>query len=180
MAHSMGGLDARYAVAKLGLDAHVRAIVTITTPHRGSPFADWVVRHLGRRLGGFELCRRLGLDFQGISDLTTESCATFNDEVPDVPGVGYFSVSAARPWTRIAPFALPAYRVVYNAEGDNDGLVSVRSSTWGRHLGTWPADHWHTINHRFLPEGRNGTGDIAPRWVEALRRVVNGVEPSSL
>src|ERR1019366_9105219 len=55
MAHSMGGLDARYAVSRLGLDRHVAAIVTITTPHRGSPFADWVVENLGRRMRGIQL-----------------------------------------------------------------------------------------------------------------------------
>src|SRR3954467_1822949 len=53
--HSLGGLDARYAVAKLGLASHVAAVVTVTTPHRGSPFADWVVENLGRRLGGMQL-----------------------------------------------------------------------------------------------------------------------------
>ena len=41
--HSMGGLDARYAVGRLGLDEHVAAVVTVTSPHRGSPFADFVV-----------------------------------------------------------------------------------------------------------------------------------------
>lgn len=40
IAHSLGGLDSRYAIAKLGLAKHVRALVTIGTPHRGSPLAD--------------------------------------------------------------------------------------------------------------------------------------------
>src|SRR5438552_18304693 len=34
-AHSMGGLDARYMIARLGMAEHVAALVTISTPHRG-------------------------------------------------------------------------------------------------------------------------------------------------
>ncbi len=92
MAHSMGGLDARYAVSKLGLDRHVAAIVTITTPHRGSPFADWVLKNLGWRLRGIHLAKFLGLDLRAGLDLTTERCARFNERVPNVPGIHYLSV----------------------------------------------------------------------------------------
>ena len=44
MAHSMGGLDARYAVAKLGMDRHVAAVVTVTTPTSRD-----TIRRLGHR-----------------------------------------------------------------------------------------------------------------------------------
>ena len=171
--HSMGGLDARYAVAKLGLAEHVAAVVTVTTPHRGSPVADWAVRNLGDRLGITRLLQLLRLDFGAIADLTTARCATFNQQVPNVPGVPYYSVSAARPWTKMPPFALHAHAVIRAAEGDNDGLVSVRSSTWGTHLGTWAADHWHTINRRWMPElpSPGATGSIIPYWLRLLDRV---------
>ncbi|HEU4611724.1 MAG TPA: alpha/beta fold hydrolase, partial [Kofleriaceae bacterium] len=43
IAHSLGGLDARYALAHLGLASKVRALVTIGTPHRGTPLADLAV-----------------------------------------------------------------------------------------------------------------------------------------
>src|SRR5688500_7153790 len=35
--HSMGGLDARYMISRLGMDDQVAACLTITCPHRGSP-----------------------------------------------------------------------------------------------------------------------------------------------
>jgi triacylglycerol lipase len=165
MAHSLGGLDARYAVTKLGMDRHVAAIVTITTPHRGSPFADWVIEHLGRRLGGMQLVKFLGWDMQAVMDLTTTRCARFNERVPDMPKVKYFSVSAYRPWTMIPPFALHSHHIVQAAEGDNDGLVSVKSSTWGQHHGIWKADHWHPINRRWMPELKDPTGDISQLWI---------------
>lgn len=170
--HSMGGLDARYMIHKLGMADRVAALLTITTPHRGSPYADWCVRHLGKRLHGFELLEMLGLDVDAARDLTTESCARFNQEITDVPGVGYFSVSAAREWPKVAPFVLHSHKVVSEAEGENDGLVSVRSSTWGTHLGIWRADHLHTINKRYVLEFRNRTGNIAPYYVKAVAQVV--------
>jgi triacylglycerol lipase len=170
--HSMGGLDARYMVARLGMEERVAAVLTVTCPHRGTPYADWCVRHFGKRLGGFELMEMLGIDVQGVRDVTTEGCARFNEEVPDVPGVGYYSVSAAREWPRVAPWVLHSHRVVSDAEGPNDGLVSVKSSTWGTHLCTWRADHFHTINKRYLFELRNRTGNIAPYYVRAVQEVV--------
>src|SRR5262252_6205372 len=44
IAHSMGGLDSRFLIAKLGLANRVLSLTTIGTPHHGSPIADLVVR----------------------------------------------------------------------------------------------------------------------------------------
>ena len=181
--HSMGGLDARYMISKLGMDDRVAALVTITTPHRGSPYADWCLRNLGQRLGGLRLMNLIGWDMRAVSDLTTASCAQFNEEVPNAPGVRYFSVSASRPWHRVPPFAVHAHKLITDAEGPNDSLVSVKSSTWAEHLGVWPADHWHTINHRMVVELKDPTGDITPYYVKVLNRLaeeglLDGAPPS--
>jgi triacylglycerol lipase len=179
VAHSLGGLDARYMISRLGMADRVAALLTVTTPHRGSPYADWCVRHLGKRLGGFELMDMLGLDVHGIEDLTTEACARFNQDVLDVPGVPYFSVSAAREWPKVAPFVLHSHKVIQECEGDNDGLVSIKSATWGTHLCTWRADHFHTINKRYVLEFRNRTGNIAPYYVKAVQDVLAALKIAS-
>lgn len=173
LAHSLGGLDARFMITHLGMAQRVAALVTVCTPHHGSPYADWCATHLGKRLGGFALANFLGIDIGSLLDLTTRNCAAFNEQVPDAAGVRYFSISAARPAHRVPLFALHAYNVVRAAEGENDSLVSVRSAQWGEHLATWPADHWHTINRRYLLELQGPTGDIAPYWASALRQVLN-------
>lgn len=41
IAHSKGGLDARYAVSKLGMDTYVASLTTMNTPHRGCRFVDY-------------------------------------------------------------------------------------------------------------------------------------------
>jgi len=155
-------------ISRLGMERHVAALLSITTPHRGSPFADWCLRNLGQRLGWLRIASLLGIDIDSMKDLTTQSCRRFNEEVPDSRRVRYFSISAARPLLRMPPFAYASHKIISAAEGDNDGLVSVQSSTWGTHLGTWPADHWHTLNHRILPELTDPTGDIIPYYLAAL------------
>jgi triacylglycerol lipase len=169
VAHSMGGLDARYMIAKLGMADRVAALVTISTPHRGSAYADWVMRNLAEKLRGAQLVRALGLDLQAVADLTTDSLARFNGEVPDHPAVRYFSISAARPAGKVAAIFAHSQAIVSRAEGENDGIVSVASAKWGEHLGTWPADHLHVINKRFTPEAMLPSGDITPRYVALLR-----------
>jgi hypothetical protein len=96
------------------------------------------------------------------------SCARFNDEIADAPEVKYFSISAARPWNLVPPFFLHAHQVIHEIEGDNDGLVSVASAKWGKHLETWPADHMHVINKRLVIELKNPTGDMTPRYMKIL------------
>lgn len=168
IAHSLGGLDARYMISRLDMDKHVSSLITVSTPHRGSPYANWCVKHLGERLGGLKLIRFLGLDMHAIADLTTERCARFNDEIIDSPRVRYFSISAARPMRLVPPFLFISHKVVSDAEGRNDGLVSVRSARWGDHLETWPADHLHVINKRLVVELKRPTGDMTNRYMDIL------------
>jgi triacylglycerol lipase len=171
IAHSMGGLDARYMISKLEMADRVAALVTISTPHRGSPYADWVLKNLGKRMGGLKLVKLLHLDLQAIRDLTTEACKEFNEEIEDSPDVRYFSVSGARPWHRIAPIFMHSHKIVSKIDGANDGIVSVKSAKWGEHLGTWPADHLHMINRRFRPEILQRTGDVCSRYLKILDEI---------
>jgi triacylglycerol lipase len=112
------------------------------------------------------------LDVRAISDLTTEHCLRFNEKYPDAPGVRYLSISAARAWDRIAPFFLPSFKIVQEVEGANDGMVSVKSAAWGEHLETWPCDHLHAINKRILPEIHHRTGDVTPKYLKILDRLI--------
>src|SRR5438128_2084015 len=47
-AHSMGGLDSRYMISRLGMGGRVLSLTTLGTPHRGTAFADWGIRRLER------------------------------------------------------------------------------------------------------------------------------------
>ena len=171
IAHSMGGLDARHMIAHLGMADRVAALVTISTPHRGSPYADWALKNVANRIGLLQFMKSLHIDSGAFADLTTERCHRFNEVTPNSPQVKYYSISASRPWTRVPLWAIHAWRVVNAAEGPNDGLVSISSAIWGQHLATWPADHWHTINKRFVLELDHKTGDIVPYYLRMLDQI---------
>ena len=44
IAHSKGGLDARYMISCLGMGAQVASLTTVSTPHRGSQVIDRLVK----------------------------------------------------------------------------------------------------------------------------------------
>ena len=135
--HSMGGLDARYAIRHLGLSQKVRSLTTIGTPHRGSPVAN-----LGAAVA--PLLGRIGV--AAIGDLTTEAAEHFNRDNPDVPGVRYYSVVSAIEDPSIANSMLrPAYQVLKRVSGPNDGVVPASSQVWGEELERVPWDHWAQI-----------------------------------
>jgi len=170
IAHSLGGLDARYMITHLGMASRVKALVTICTPHRGSSFADWCVEHVGNRMGGLQLMKLLRIDVQAAVDVRVKNCVEFNATTPDMAGVKYYSVSAQRPWKQIPIFGRHAHKIIAAAEGPNDGLVSVASAQWGEHLGTWSADHWLTINSPLIPRPWE-TARILGLWMTILDRL---------
>ncbi|KAM3525288.1 hypothetical protein NHJ13051_004073 [Beauveria bassiana] len=145
IAHSMGGLDARYMISRLlpRPDVQVASLTTIATPHRGSPVADYLVEtdsrspiHLPQL---YALLARAGLGTEAFEQLTTRyMTGTFDPETPDVDGVRYFSYGAdmKEAPSRLSVFR-PSWQVMQDAgEGPNDGLVSVASSRWGEYRGT--------------------------------------------
>lgn len=99
--HSQGGLDARWAAAH-DPDS-VAAVVTVATPHRGSPVADVALGILpGNSTAALDVLANFfgastsgsNTSFQGaMRALSSEGAAAFNAEVFDAPGVPYYSIA---------------------------------------------------------------------------------------
>lgn len=75
------------------------SVTTISSPHRGSSFADHFLATIGRErmssvLSLLELLPNGGGDGQAFEFLTVENMRKFNENTPDVPGVHYFSWGA--------------------------------------------------------------------------------------
>jgi triacylglycerol lipase len=137
IAHSMGGLDARYALAVLGLSDRIASLTTIGTPHRGTPLADLGISLFGGALG------RLGVPLDAFRDLTTQRMEAFNQEAHDAPGVVYNCfVASAR---EVNAVLVPSHRFLRRRAGDNDGIVPASSQRWGEVLGEINVDHWGAI-----------------------------------
>jgi triacylglycerol lipase len=144
VAHSMGGLDSRYLISRLGMGPRVLTLTTLGTPHRGSAFADWGIRRLRRLVK--PVLDLLGLPAQAFYDLTTASCRAFNEQVRDVPGVRYFSVAGRHDGHFLNPEWLLPYRIVLKEEGPNDGVVSLASASYGEVVDVWDGDHLSLVN----------------------------------
>jgi triacylglycerol lipase len=141
VAHSMGGLDARYAISRLGLADRVASLVTIGTPHLGTPLADAGHAVFGRIT---RLLRKL-VDLTGFGDLTTEGMARFNLEVPDAQGVAYASVVGRSGRLKTNPLLWPSHLYLAECSGPNDGVVPTTSQGRGEVLREIEADHWAQI-----------------------------------
>ena len=170
IAHSMGGLDARHMISRLGMDDRVLSLTTIGTPHRGSAFADWGVRRLGRTAK--PMLNFLGVPTDAFDDLTTEACARFNEETPDAPEVRYYSVAGRCP-PELVPWVWKPALVFSPEAGHHDGVVSVSSAAWGEGVEVWDADHMNLVNR---PNPK------APHWGHRpsdYLRLVERLEPSA-
>jgi triacylglycerol lipase len=142
-AHSMGGLDARYMVSRLGMADRVLSLTTLGTPHRGTAFADWGIARLARLVK--PVLSLLGVPTQAFYDLTREGARRLNEQMPNMAGVRYFSI-AGRYQGGYDPSWLLSHGIVTKAEGPNDGIVSVESARWGESLEVWDGDHLSLVN----------------------------------
>ncbi len=172
VAHSQGGLDSRRLVSTLGYGDRVSALVTISTPHRGTPITDIA---LGALPGPGEDALYFLLELIGATAVGSESDArasfasmttgyvegTFNPENPDDPLVQYVSYAGLT-----CPLGITcgdvcdveiafSYDLIYLAAGDNDGIVPVSSAVWGDYRGEVAADHFDEVGQLFGVTGPN-------------------------
>lgn len=173
IAHSMGGLDTRYLISKLGYASKVASLTTISTPHRGSPLADVALglteSSLLSQSEAFDAILELvgGTDSAALNralvDLSVQQAATFNATVTDAPGVKYFSYAgfstfgqisndnatmcgALEPGETQTLLILPQPIVANGTDRiPNDAVVSIPSATWGSFQGCIAADHLSEI-----------------------------------
>lgn len=164
IAHSMGGLDSRMMLS-LNVDnvaAHIASLTTISTPHRGSPVADFLVASFDGF--GWKLLQRwrawriknvlekkLKCSLAGLYDLTSAAGEEFNQTYRDHVSVKYFSVAGRGRSTDpvTAKLLSLTHKYILRKTGElNDGLVSVSSAKWGEfEEALWPADHADEIGH---------------------------------
>lgn len=163
LAHSMGGLDSRYYLSRLGGAAcGALSLTTLGTPHRGSLLADLALDSLFNPC--FRMARRLRLGHAvrfGLAqtaahrDLCPEACEAFNRATPDAPGVAYFSWAGAPPPEAVQwPLRIGWSLLRRGGGGENDGLVTVESARWTGWRGVVPADHLSLVGWQFTPQAR--------------------------
>jgi triacylglycerol lipase len=134
IAHSMGGLDARHMIVNHGMAAKVSSLTTIGTPHLGTSFANWGLAHQGD-----EFIRIIGnvIDLGGFGDLALEACSAFNEQAREqeaTNSVVYRAYAASQKQKLVFTPLQKSWDIINKSEGDNDGLVSVKSQLWQSQL----------------------------------------------
>lgn len=156
IAHSKGGLDARYAITTLKTAPYVASLTTISTPHRGCRFVDYACRlpeGLYRFVAGcfdrtFGKFGDRNPDFYTATrQFSTKASAEFNKQTPDAPEVYYQSYASKMkyPWSHLL-LSVP-WCMIHPLEGDNDGLVSTYSAEWGEFRGVFANKRMRGISH---------------------------------
>lgn len=138
IAHSMGGLDARHMMFgdrhDGGIHRHIASLTTISTPHWGSPFADWGTENLRTLV---VLADKLGMDVAAFDDLTVKSCTRYNNH-PEVKAfenscashITFQTFAGRQDFLGICDLMKMPFYIIEKQEGENDGLVSVKSARW--------------------------------------------------
>lgn len=190
IAHSKGGLEARYLVSSLGMEDKVASITTIATPHHGSRILDlftrfpkfilvpisWIVdvwfRVLGDRHPAF---------LRSVNQMNTKNMRVFNEKNPDREGVFYQSYGFKMKTAFADLLLFFNYLVLFLFEGENDGVVSVQSMKWTSFKGPFVGSGRRGISH--LDEvdfrrlslskriGKEGIADIRDFYCEIVERL---------
>lgn len=192
IAHSKGGLEARYLISTMGYGEKVASLTTLSTPHNGSVTVDKLLKHTepAVRIG----CKAVDLWFRIIGDKTpdtysavyafkTSSANRFNMENPDDPAVYYQSYGfVMTKWNADMSMCIP-WLVVNCFEGENDGLLAPRAVKWKNFRGVYRGSGRRGISHcdevdmrrsrLSVKSGETASDDITEFYLKIVRELKN-------
>lgn len=156
IAHSKGGMEARYIISSLNMSDYIASLTTISTPHHGSKTMDSICRlpTFLFNLTSFFVnlwFRILGdkkPDFHYVcKQFTTHYAEEFNKCNKDAEGIYYQSYAGAMKNSFSDFIMIVPHFVINLVEGENDGLVSVKSAQWGNFKGILRGSTNRGISH---------------------------------
>lgn len=157
IAHSKGGLDARYLISGLHMEEHVASLTTMSTPHRGSELLnllnklpDGIYRFIASLFDANY--RKLGDTapdcYHASKQLSAAFCQEFNEKYPDSPKVYYQSyASVVKSALGDSLLSIPNLLMFLAGASQNDGLVTVESAKWGNFKETFVSTGRRGISH---------------------------------
>ena len=164
IAHSKGGLEARYLISRMGYAGRVASLTMLATPNRGARAAERLLRLPVIGIWARDNdARWRGRDTKPETlhagrQLTPAALARFNRETPDAPAVYYQSWGACIDVRHPDRAMALAHALFYRAYGASDGMVTPESARWGAYRGTLAG-----VSHQQLVDAADGDGafDIA-------------------
>lgn len=175
IAHSKGGIEARYLISRLGMAEQIASLTTIATPHRGIRAMDELKARSDKSYKALVLLFNTMLRADGgernsslsvYEQMTADYMKVFNQLVPDKEQVYYQSYAFDMKNVASNPAMGIFYALVKKTEGKNDGLVSVESAKWGNFRGVYTGPGTCGISHpgavdyreRVVTDRRTGGG----------------------
>lgn len=190
IAHSKGGLESRYMISKLGMEDRIASLTTLATPHRGIAAMDKMkeknlitYRALLRVFNILLVASggHINRDYTPFEHLTSDYMKVFNELVCDSEKVYYQSYAFDMKNTASYPDLAPFYKIIKETEGQNDGLVSVKSAEWTNFMGvyTGPGNigvaHSQVVDSKMRPitDAKTGGGlvDILDLYYDIIDRL---------
>lgn len=156
IAHSKGGLEARYLVSSLGMGDVIASVTTLATPHNGSAAIDRLLKGIPHliRLGSAvtDLGRRCLGDrnprtYWVICQFTTDYMRRFNKRNPDDPRVFYQSYAFLMEHALSDPVMTIPYLLNCLLDGESDGLVTPQNARWTNFRGVYKGTTGRGISH---------------------------------
>ncbi|MCM1132281.1 MAG: alpha/beta hydrolase [Ruminococcus flavefaciens] len=156
IAHSKGGVEARYLISTMGLDRYIASVITLSTPHNGSVSMDKIMRIpkilLKTGSGIFDVFMKIGGDknphtYRCLEQLTTEFMADFNRKNPDDKNIYYrsYAFRMKNPLSDIF-MAIP-FTAVLILDGGSDGMLTPPEVAWGNFKGIYTGTGNRGISH---------------------------------
>lgn len=151
IAHSKGGLDAKYMIENLDMREHIASLTTLCTPHKGSPIASFLLR-LPKWLTKF-MAFWINLTYRILGDKHPDSLAVCRqlqlqeNELPIPDGVYCQSYSASIERSRDDfIMGIPLAFSHHLENKPSDGLVSVDSAQFGTYNGNVNLSHSEIVD----------------------------------
>ena len=186
IAHSKGGLDARYMISVLGGEERVASLTTIATPHHGIAVLDEMGKKPFGQLNRFYNFFNMVLRISGgqvpesnsaYEQMSADYMEVFNEMVPDSPRVYYQSYACEMKSSLADPVFARFHRIVTRKHGKNDGLVPVESAKWGDFRGAYTGPSSDGVSHSMVCGNRKplswkkGGYDVTEFYVDMVARL---------
>lgn len=180
IAHSKGGLEARYLISSLNMQDKVASLTTLGTPHRGSKSIEIIPKFI-LKVSGF--CMNVWMRVMGdrhpdayraYLSFRADNAEEFNKNNLDSPAVYYQSYAFAMKHDILLWIT---HLFINKLEGENDGLVAVKSAQWGDFKGVMRSNSKRGISHcdevdlrrrAFTKKSGDGVSDILEIYDEIV------------
>ncbi|MFO7730329.1 MAG: hypothetical protein R6V86_06150 [Spirochaetia bacterium] len=187
IAHSKGGLEARYMISRLDMAEYVASLTTLSTPHRGTPVAEFITEDAGEggRIIATTVANAVGTllgDSNPDSDrafhqLTPGYIDNFNRKTPNHPSVYYLSFASQIGEEYPSLLYRTIGGAIHATAGPNDGFVPVESAKWGDFRGLVCTIYGHEgLSHSDIIGGNPLTYNVDFDFVRFFKDIVEIVQ----